>query len=134
MADSLDELIEQLEANEALPLCPYDKRSPDYWTTPDDDPCKICGQINDLNAPNLCRGADTRLFKLAASRLASIRDALETERLARKLAKFSAIAELESWSGSPPSADAVSRRIDATWQDFVPRAQAIRSSALGEEG
>lgn len=62
-------LIERLEANEPLPICPYDRRSPEYWTTNDTDPCKFCGTKNEEGAPDLCRGADTRLFAEAAAAL-----------------------------------------------------------------
>lgn len=62
-------LIERLEANEPLPICPYDRRSPEYWTTNDTDPCKFCGTKNEEGAPDLCRGADTHLFAEAAAAL-----------------------------------------------------------------
>ena len=26
-----------------LPVCPFDRRSPDYWTTANDKPCHVCG-------------------------------------------------------------------------------------------
>ena len=67
-------LIERLEANDPLPICPYDRRSPEYWTTNDTDPCKFCGTKNEEGAPDLCRGADTRLFAEAA---AALRDLTE---------------------------------------------------------
>lgn len=62
-------LVERLEKNEPLPICPYDSRSPEYWTTNDTDPCKFCGSKNEEGAPDLCRGADTRLFAEAATAL-----------------------------------------------------------------
>ena len=67
-------LIERLEANEPLPICPYDRRSPEYWTTNDTDPCKFCGTKNEEGAPDLCRGADTRLFAEAAAALRDQQD------------------------------------------------------------
>lgn len=37
-----------------LPVCPYDRRSPDYWTTPNDKPCVVCG--GEPEGPDKCRG------------------------------------------------------------------------------
>lgn len=68
------ELVGRLESSAPLPICPYDRRSPDYWTTNDTDPCKFCGSKNEEGAPDLCRGADTRLFTEAA---ACIREMVE---------------------------------------------------------
>ena len=70
------ELVRRLESNASLPICPYDRRSPDYWTTNDTDPCKFCGTKNEEGAPDLCRGADTRLFTEAA---ACIREMVERQ-------------------------------------------------------
>lgn len=74
------ELVERLRSNEALPLCPYDRRSPDYWTTDDDAPCVVCGTLNEPDAPNLCRGADTRIMAEAADRIQTLEAALAAER------------------------------------------------------
>lgn len=68
----MDELIARLERNEPLPICPFDRRSPVYWTTPDDKPCPFCGQENTADGPDKCRGADTRLFGEAAAALRSV--------------------------------------------------------------
>lgn len=68
------ELVGRLESNAPLPICPYDRRSPEYWTTNDTDPCRFCGTKNEEGAPDLCRGADTRLFTEAA---ACIREMVE---------------------------------------------------------
>lgn len=65
--NSSSTLVERLLSNAQLPVCPYDRRSPDYWTTPDDQPCVICGTLNDFSTPNLCRGADTRVMDEAAA-------------------------------------------------------------------
>lgn len=67
------DLVVRLRSSEPLPFCPYDSRSPDYWTAPDDKPCKVCGGLNDSNAPDLCRGADTRLFREAADEIETLR-------------------------------------------------------------
>ncbi len=70
-------IIERLRSNEILPVCPYDRRSPDYWTTDDDAPCVICGTLNDSSTPDLCRGADTRVMAEAADAIAELIDALQ---------------------------------------------------------
>lgn len=72
-----EDLVARLLAQTALPLCPYDRRSPDYWTTNDTDPCEVCGQLNDASAPVLCRGADTSLFREAASRVEALEDRIK---------------------------------------------------------
>ncbi|MEY9506945.1 hypothetical protein ABIE87_006503 [Bradyrhizobium diazoefficiens] len=59
-------IIERLRSNEPLPVCPFDRLSPHYWTMPDDKPCPICGQENTSEGPDKCRGADTRVMKEAA--------------------------------------------------------------------
>ena len=59
-----DEICERLRANEPLPICPFDKRSPDYLTVANDKPCPFCGTTED--GPDKCRGADTHLFPQAA--------------------------------------------------------------------
>lgn len=71
------ELVGRLESNAPLPICPYDRRSPEYWTTNDTDPCRFCGTKNEEGAPDLCRGADTRLFTEAAACIREMVAALE---------------------------------------------------------
>jgi hypothetical protein len=42
------ELVERLRSAEPLPVCPYDRRSPDYLTTDNDAACtqaEICTRI-----------------------------------------------------------------------------------------
>lgn len=66
-----------------LPVCPYDPKSPDYYTAPDDKPCYVCGQENDDKAPIVCRGCDTRCMAEAATELETLlsdKEALERER------------------------------------------------------
>jgi len=70
------DLVARLRSNELLPVCPYDPRSPEYWTAPDDAPCRICGQENTTEGPDKCRGADTRCMAEAADAIAK----LEAER------------------------------------------------------
>ena len=79
-APATPELVERLRSSAPLPFCPYDPRSPEYRTAPNDEPCKVCGSLNEVGAPDLCRGADTRVMEQAA-------DALEAQQ--------ARIAELE---------------------------------------
>jgi len=65
-------LVKRLLSNEPLPICPFDRRSPEYFTTREDEPCKFCGQENTAEGPDKCRGADTRLLKEAADALTSL--------------------------------------------------------------
>lgn len=74
-----DDLVKRLRDNTPLPVCPYDRRSPDYYTAPNDAPCVVCGSINEVGAPDLCTGADTRLFAEAADRIEAL--TAENERL-----------------------------------------------------
>lgn len=74
------DIVERLRSTAQLPVCPYDRRSPDYWTTPDDQPCVICGTLNEVNAPNLCKGADTRIMEQAAAEIERLRREAECHR------------------------------------------------------
>lgn len=80
----MTDIVERLRSSELLPACPYDQLSPHYRTAPDDKPCYVCGGLNDPDAPDLCRGADTRIMGEAAA---------EIERLREALAPFAAFAE-----------------------------------------
>lgn len=73
----MSDIVERLKSNEPLPICPFDSKSPSYWTTPDDKPCPFCGQENTTEGPDKCRGADTRLFAEAADEIMQLRKALE---------------------------------------------------------
>lgn len=75
----LEKVCEKLEAKTGLTVCPYDQRSPDYWTTNDTDPCKFCGQLNDPDAPDVCKGVDLSVMDEAARLLREM--AAENERL-----------------------------------------------------
>jgi hypothetical protein len=66
------ELVKRLLSNEPLPICPFDRRSPEYFTTREDEPCKFCGQENTAEGSDKCRGADTRLLKEAADALTAL--------------------------------------------------------------
>lgn len=72
--DSPEDRIKALAARlrSPLPVCPYDRRSPDYYTAPDDKPCVVCGQENTAEGPDLCRGADTRCMAEAATELEAL--------------------------------------------------------------
>lgn len=67
------DIVERLRSSEPLPACPYDKLSPHYRTAPDDKPCAVCGGLNDPDAPDLCRGADTRVMGEAADEIEHLR-------------------------------------------------------------
>lgn len=80
--EALKRLCERLAADDALPFCPYDRRSPEYWTAPDDKPCKVCGMLNEDNAPDLCNGTGSRIMAEAAAAISGLmaeRDALAGE-------------------------------------------------------
>jgi len=66
------DLIERLRAKRGMAICPYDQRSPDYYTTNDTDPCKFCGTKNEEGAPDLCKGVDMRVMDEAASEVESL--------------------------------------------------------------
>ncbi len=94
-ADRVKALVDRLRS--PLPICPYDPKSPDYYTAPDDKPCAVCGQINDINAPIVCRGADTRCMDQAADALTALQaraeDAeRENERLSARNLEVSTLA------------------------------------------
>lgn len=86
----MSDIVERLKSSEPLPYCPYDSRSPEYWTAPNDKPCKVCGGLNDPNAPDLCRGADTRLFKEAADEIERLREQNDRYRKALEVINGSA--------------------------------------------
>lgn len=76
----MSDIVERLRSSEPLPICPYDRKSPEYWTAPNDAPCKFCGGLPE--GPDKCTGADTRLFAEAATAIEA-RDA-EIARLTRE--------------------------------------------------
>lgn len=69
----MTDIVERLRSSEPLPACPYDKLSPHYLTAPNDKPCAVCGGLNDPDAPDLCRGADTRIMGEAADKIERLR-------------------------------------------------------------
>ena len=103
----MTDLIERLRS--PLPVCPYDRRSPDYWTAPDDKPCVVCGGLNDTNAPNLCRGADTRVMDEAADALA------KAQRLADALAVLMVAMKNEGIAVAYRNATEEARAAIADW-------------------
>lgn len=77
----MSDLIERLRSNAALPICPFEKRSPEYYTTPNDKPCKFCG--GEPEGPDKCTGADMRVMLEASDRIAALE--AENERLRKAL-------------------------------------------------
>jgi hypothetical protein len=67
----MTDIIDRLRSNQPLVICPYNSKSPDYLTTPDDEQCKFCGQLPD--GPNKCTGADTRIMGEAADEIQRLR-------------------------------------------------------------
>jgi hypothetical protein len=74
----MTDIVERLRSSEPLPACPYDKLSPHYLTAPADKPCAVCGGLNEPDAPDLCRGADTRIMGEAADTIDRLRAVLES--------------------------------------------------------
>jgi len=60
-ADEVRGLLERLRST--LPVCPFDRRSPDYHRTSPEKPCHVCGGTEEVDR---CRGADTRCMSEAA--------------------------------------------------------------------
>lgn len=60
-----------------LPVCPFDRRSPDYWTTSNDKPCHVCGGTE---AVDKCRGADLRCMDEASDVIRRLSQALREAR------------------------------------------------------
>jgi hypothetical protein len=71
------DIVTRLRSSEPLPACPYDRLSPHYRTAPNDNPCMVCGGLNDAEAPDLCRGADTRIMGEAADEIERLRSVLK---------------------------------------------------------
>lgn len=67
----MSDLVERLRSSAPLPLCPFEKRSPEYWTTPNDKPCKFCGGLPE--GPDKCTGADMRIMLEAADEIERLR-------------------------------------------------------------
>ena len=121
------ELIEALRSSATLPFCPYDRRSPEYWTAPDDKPCPVCGGLNEDGAPDLCRGADSRLFTRAAEALAAYPPAEGGWR--PEVRAFAHLMEAQlranDWKGGWKNEDAsdlfprISEEADELWQAMV---------------
>ncbi len=75
MTNTKDQERERIEAlvvrlRSELPVCPYDRRSPDYYTTDNESPCTVCGGLPD--GPDKCRAADTRCMAEAADALEAL--------------------------------------------------------------
>ncbi|MBX5089398.1 hypothetical protein [Rhizobium lentis] len=85
------DIVDRLRSNQPLAICPYDRKSPEYWTAPNDKPCKFCGGLPD--GPDKCTGADTRIMGEAAD---------EIERLEEELQHFYALA-VDDPGKNPPT-------------------------------
>lgn len=85
----MTDIVDRLRSSAPLPICPYDRRSPEYWTTPDDVPCKFCGGLPD--GPDKCTGADMRIMSEAADEIDKHRALIET--LVKALEEASEIIE-----------------------------------------
>lgn len=70
-----EDIVNRLRSNQPLVICPYDRKSPEYWTTPNDTPCKFCGGLPD--GPDKCTGADTRIMGVAADEITALRKRVE---------------------------------------------------------
>lgn len=69
-------LIERLRSTAQLPVCPFDRRSPDYYTAGENNaPCTVCGGTEEVDK---CRGADTRIMEEAAARIETLEAAIES--------------------------------------------------------
>lgn len=64
------DLVARLREQGTLAVCPYDRRSPDYWTAPNDKPCPMCG--GEPEGPDKCTGADLRVMADAADRIEAL--------------------------------------------------------------
>lgn len=124
------DLVARLRSSEPLPVCPYDKRSPDYWTAPNDKPCVVCGTLNDPDAPDLCRGADTRIMGEAADKIEWLRSE-RSEMLAALKDMFALIDE--GWLVRDTSGDG-----NPSWAmkqlRFVQRLQKAQAAITKAEG
>ncbi|WP_320203740.1 hypothetical protein [Agrobacterium rosae] len=99
----MSDIVERLRSNKPLPICPFDRMSPEYYTTPNDKPCKFCG--GEPEGPDKCTGADTRIMGEAAEEITRLRAALSEaehrEKDARRVAlgdAAEAIFVMGAWS------------------------------------
>lgn len=92
----MSDIVERLRSSQPLPICPFDKKSPDYYTTPNDKPCKFCG--GEPEGPDRCTGADTRIMGEAADIIDRLRQLLsEAENREREtLTQLSELAKKEA--------------------------------------
>lgn len=121
------DLVERLRST--LPVCPYDSRSPDYWTTTDDKPCVVCGQENTTEGPDKCRGADTRCMDEAADALEA--QAAEIEWLKKE--RDEAQLQQKAWGGrldhTLSRAEAAERDVAALKEEVGRLREALMSIA-----
>lgn len=88
----MTDIVAGLRSNSALPICPFDKRSPEYWTTPNDKPCKFCG--SEPEGTDKCTGADMRIMIKAADEIERLRLSLSEARATGRREGLSEAAEI----------------------------------------
>lgn len=94
MDEKTPSLVERLLSSEQLPYCPFDRRSPDYWTSGKNNaPCTVCGGTEEVDK---CRGADSRIMREAAARILQLEAAL-TELWNGASALFNATGDYLNW-------------------------------------
>lgn len=91
----MSDIVERLKDNSTLVICPFDRKSPEYWSTPNDQPCKFCG--GEPDGPDKCTGADTRIMGEAANEITALRSELASlkamcDEMAKALEPFSEMA------------------------------------------
>ncbi|MGJ7039202.1 hypothetical protein J2Y63_002457 [Shinella sp. BE166] len=100
----MDDIVDVLRSKQPLPICPFDRRSPEYWTTPNDKPCKFCGSLPE--GEDKCTGADTRIMGLAADLIEALRSDISrlTKALDEARKALEPFAECApEWDGEPDS-------------------------------
>lgn len=97
----MSDLVERLRSNSTLVICPFNKKSPEYFTTPNDQPCKFCGGLPE--GPDKCTGADMRVMLEAADRI----EALEAELAKAREAALEEAAKLADAASTEWTSDAV---------------------------
>jgi hypothetical protein len=131
-----EKLVERLRSNAALPICPFDRRSPDYYKDFTDKPCPICGGLAD--GPDLCTGADTTVMREAASRLQALSEQarLHDAALSRLADYAEDIRKLSEENGRLREAltDIIPEAEDGCWSNVAAIARAaLSTSAAGSE-
>ncbi len=130
MSDVVEKLLKR------LPVCPYDRRSPDYFTAPNDKPCVVCGGINEAGSPDLCRGADTRVMDEAAAEITDLRDKLASAIKERDSICEKAVEKtfaLDAAEARAAEAEAESDRLRLALEPFAREADNAGGLVLGPD-